>query len=59
MGLGGGCIVGQVLHVKDTQQRYILDLETQADESFVNEFHIFGVSGEYLKSPPRDLPKAK
>lgn len=40
MGLGGGCIAGQVLHVKNNQQGNILYHKIKAAESFVNEVHL-------------------
>lgn len=41
MGLGGEYIVGQVLHVKNTQLKHVLDDKIQADERFLNEIHIW------------------
>lgn len=58
VGLGGGCIVGQVLHVKTTQQKYILGRKIQAEESSASASTSY-VSVGRIQSPQHDLPKVK
>lgn len=56
VGLGGGCVVGQVLHVKTTQQKYVLDRKIQAEESLRSTSY---ASVGRFQLPQNDLPKLK